>query len=364
MVGDEAEEPEDDPNDPVVRDLKAEAVSEQHLRLHTPFNKYCPYCVRGRVRRKPARRQKGEPLGERPINPGDHYTGDHLVNLDPDDEYRLKGVDAKRVCMIMMDRAPAFLGAFPVGRRTSDLTVRAMQNFSGPGRRLKLFTSDGAKEYIAACRYLRWCHDTSGPHQHSKVAERVVQSVLLGAITILQAAGHPCFMWPWAVQHWCHARNVTPGPSGRSAWSERHGQGEFRGVIRAYGQLVRFIPQVNRAKEQHKFEEKAIPGIFLGWHLRPGMRWGSSRRGTLGDYYVIAVADVDYYDFYRSLSRAHVQRVRDVIDDSQTVDYTISFPCRSTYEELTSRVGPYNREEESLPCPQACLLYTSDAADE
>ena len=28
-------------------------------------------------------------------------------------------------------------------------------------------------------------------------------------------------------------------------------------------------------------------------------------------------------------------------------------PCRSTYEELTSKVGPYNREEESLPCPQA-----------
>ena len=60
------------------RDLRAEAVSREHLMTHMPKNKYCPACQRAKMQHKPCR--SGSSLGPVPESFGDQVTADHIVS--------------------------------------------------------------------------------------------------------------------------------------------------------------------------------------------------------------------------------------------------------------------------------------------
>ena len=67
---------------------------------------------------------------------------------------------------------------------------------------------------------------------------------------------------------------------GESSWQRRHGAtNAFKGLKLPFGCLIDFKPSPTRGKATPKFAPKAVPGIFLGYHLLPGGRW-------VGDYKV------------------------------------------------------------------------------
>jgi hypothetical protein len=65
-------------SDPPGRDLKAEAVSREHLMTHMPKNKWCPACQRAKMQHKACR--SGSTLGPVPESFGDQVTADHIVS--------------------------------------------------------------------------------------------------------------------------------------------------------------------------------------------------------------------------------------------------------------------------------------------
>ena len=147
---------------------------------HTPKNPYCFACATGKAKRKPSRR-KGKALGDHPKGPREQYTGDHLVGLDEEDEEVVKmGIDPNKVCLIMADRGPAFSMAYPDARKSAKQSIQAALNFAPPNTKPGIFHSDGSKELRKMAIQLEWCHDTAGPGQHAKVAERYVQKILQG----------------------------------------------------------------------------------------------------------------------------------------------------------------------------------------
>ena len=62
------------------RNLKAEAVSLEHMMTHTPYNVHCPSCVRAKMLRRPARRVVHDPAAM-PKKFGDLVNADHILLL-------------------------------------------------------------------------------------------------------------------------------------------------------------------------------------------------------------------------------------------------------------------------------------------
>ena len=60
------------------RDLKAKAVTLEHMMTHTPFNGHRPSCVRAKMVRKPARRMEHDPAVA-PKMFGDLVNADHII---------------------------------------------------------------------------------------------------------------------------------------------------------------------------------------------------------------------------------------------------------------------------------------------
>ena len=75
------------------RDLKAEAVSLEHLMTHTPFNGRCPSCLRAKMLRKPARRIEHDPAVA-PKKVGDLVNADHII-AHSDEDRRARCADSR-----------------------------------------------------------------------------------------------------------------------------------------------------------------------------------------------------------------------------------------------------------------------------
>ena len=71
----------------------------------------------------------------------------------------------------------------------------------------------------------------------------------------------------------CMLLNIEPGIEEMSAWCKLHGK-EFEGEAIPLGAHVYFKPNKVRNHDQsHKFDPDAIPGVFAGYEVSPGMGW-------------------------------------------------------------------------------------------
>ena len=90
------------------RDLKAEAISLEHMMTHTPFNGHCPSCVRAKMVRKPARRIDQDPALA-PKKFGDLVNADHIIAHSDE----AMGLTRERDALAVVDRYSDYVIASP-----------------------------------------------------------------------------------------------------------------------------------------------------------------------------------------------------------------------------------------------------------
>ena len=103
--------------------------------------------------------------------------------------------------------------------------------------------------------------------------------------TNLIQAGLPNKWWPLAGKHACFMRNVcSEDADGKTAWEKRHKKGKFKGKKVTFGAAIHFLAPKPLQKRLMKWDSRAVPGIFLGYHLLPGGIWKD-------DYLVAPMSD-------------------------------------------------------------------------
>ena len=120
-----------------------------------------------------------------------------------------------------------------------------------------------------------------------------------GTRTALSAAGMPSGMWHHVMTYFCVAHN-TEVVDGQSAYSKRHKHGQFKGKRIPFGAKVDFLPPPTLQKPLPVFAPKAVPGVFLGWHMHPGGYWSK-------DYLVGYVPD---FEAESGIARGRRNKVR------------------------------------------------------
>jgi hypothetical protein len=127
--------------------------------------------------------------------------------------------------------------------------------------------------------------------------------------------------WPYAGKHFTCARNFTrqfQRNDDLTPYDSRHPTQKFVGVLAPFGCLIDFKPSPVRGKIVSKFSARAVPGIFLGWHMSPGGRFK-------GDYLAITLEDLKLKTFTRN-PILYIQRIKEVFFDKTVAPI---FPLRT-----------------------------------
>ena len=256
------------------RDLKAEAISLQHLLTHKPKNPWCTTCSRAKATRRPCRRKSA--FGAPPEHFGDQVTADHVIAHSE----RSQGVTGDRAAVVVQDRGTRFLAGYPVDSKASKDAQACLMHFFGTASVKQVYT-DNSPELIATVAAMRILNPTAvqGRPQTNGVAERAVREVMEGTRCALLQAGMPPGLWPYAMRHFSTAYNLLVDEDGSSPWLRRHGS-EFPALRLPFGCLVDFIPEQVGPEDRPKAAPRAIPGVFMGWKLQPGFTWGHAYRVT------------------------------------------------------------------------------------
>ncbi len=114
-----------------AEELRAEATSEENLRLHFPHNLYCKTCVHAKITRKQNRRKKNRsgPSNHRPAPEawGDQVATDHWFASDD----LSKGCDGMTAALTIKDRSTDWRACIPVKQKSADETCQALRHFQG-----------------------------------------------------------------------------------------------------------------------------------------------------------------------------------------------------------------------------------------
>ena len=306
------------------RDLKAEAMSRDHLLTHTPHNPYCESCVRAKMTRRPARRiaKDKEKL---PTKFGELANADYIVAQSEES----MGLTGERDALVIVDRGTNYMDCFPLQSRNHGDAYGALQEFFGEHLPSRMYT-DNAPELIRACKDLRIKHDKSTPHRHQSngYCERMVRKVVEGARTLLEQAGLPSCFWIFAVRHWCFMHN-TASHLGVSPWDSRHGKGHFVDPRLPFGCMVEFLPSPGAVKSMAKFEPRSNQGILVGYRLHAGGKWTH-------DYLVFPKSYFDDYDYNRP--RNLLELIPIVTQECKLVG-DVSFPLKPRYDAFKRSYG-------------------------
>ena len=125
--------------------LRAEAVSIEHLMIHFPKNPYCKACCKTRLRRKPRKRR----TVPRELNGkfGSCITLDHVYAHSGE----MEGMDGSMDMLVIYDLATEKIDAFPAKSKNADETHAAPQNFRGTTY-VDVDYSDNSREIQQAIR--------------------------------------------------------------------------------------------------------------------------------------------------------------------------------------------------------------------
>ena len=317
------EEVEWDDRGKCERDLRAEAVSLEHLMCHYPKNRFCRACILARLRRKASRRRRDV----RTFCPdfGACVTLDHVYAHSTE----MEGIDGSLDMLVIYDLGTEKIDAYPAKSKNADDTYNAIQDFRG-STYIDTVYSDNSKEIKKAVRDLGFPHRTSVPGVPSTntLAEGRVQIVVNGAKTNLVNAGLPCAFWPYAARHFCFAL-TTRTVNDTTSYYRQHGA-HFAGMSIPFGCRVFFKSSPISARQPSKFEGDAAAGVFLGYVLDPGGKWS-------GEYYVVDLSAFAGKPLHRATPAAklkvHVQRVRELNPVSSEDVFS---PLRNPAREPTS----------------------------
>ena len=140
------------------------------------------------------------------------------------------------------------------------------------------------------------------------------------------------------MKHFCVSHNIEI-VDGQSAYSKRHKHGQFKGKRIPFGARVDFLPPPTLQKQLPVFAPKAVPGVFLGWHMHPGGFWSK-------DYLVGYLPD---FEAETGIARGRqnkvrVYRVRTILFDERG---PVTFPLKAagvrsdeTIKKLATEVEP------------------------
>ena len=188
----------------------------------------------------------------------------------------------------------------------------AFQKFLGPQTTPGITYIDNSKELEKACADLGYLQDTSRPHrpQTNCVAARAVRRVKEGTSAALIQSGLASMWWPTAMMCYCMLRNIVDMQAARvsedhskqhpaeTSWERRFNQ-PFDGPAIPLGAEVKYKPSApNGEKRLHQFGDKLLPGLFAGYHQKPGGTWA-------GDLYIIDQDEIAQTNTHPSNTQAY-----------------------------------------------------------
>ena len=244
---------------------------------------------------------------------GDFITADHAV-MAPEEVSR----QGHRFSLIILDRYSSWLQGYAALTKDAHETKINLQRFMGPKSVPdRVYTdgatanepaytyTDGSGEFKSALKELGWCHDTSTPYrsQTNGVAERSVRKVKEGTSCTLAQSGFEVQWWPEAMTCYCFLRGVTDVmKDGFTPYKSKFLK-DFKGDKIPFGAELEYRPSApNDRLRLHKYGNKTLQGIFIGYDQRAGGDWS-------GDYLVVDWQELEQADNARDV---HVKRVKEI----------------------------------------------------
>ena len=271
--------------------LAREARSLDHMMLHHKKNPACEHCQRGRMLKRYFHRVRNDPEESelpyvRPTKFGDVIEADHVFP-----SIESQGLSGEQAALLVRDRFSGVSLVYPQTERTVDSNYQALKHFGGynlSGNTGVVFHSDTAQELTKAADMMCWVPDPSGPNAwpHNSHVEREVRTVKeLCRPSHIQGGFHRR-LWPVSLDFVAKARSfftaapiaayergtpVEANKSGKTRWEVATGS-TFSGPRYPLGALVFY-----RSRGDGMASPTTKPGLFIGWHLSPGLRY----RGNL-----------------------------------------------------------------------------------
>ena len=157
----------------------SEAGTTQHLLTHCPKNVHCVACRQAKVTNvRFTRRTKPREIKEEDAKFGKHVTADTIVLRNLKD----RGIGGETNAIVFYDLYSGWIDCIPVRSRNTEETVRAINQFKGPGNILGELYTDQAGEFGKACALIGACNGTATPGmpRTNGIAESRVKEVLSG----------------------------------------------------------------------------------------------------------------------------------------------------------------------------------------
>ena len=127
-----------------------------------------------------------------------------------------------------------------------------------------------------------------------------MRHVKQGTRAVLLQSGLDTAWWSEAMSCFCYVHNLLDaGPENKTAFRRRFGE-EFSGPHFAFGCSIRYKPSSPKVQNQmHPFGSQTLPGIFMGYHLKPGGVWSA-------DIFVVDCEELSAIDKPSEVTVRHV----------------------------------------------------------
>eukprot|EP00972_Heterocapsa_arctica_P086875 12807260-Heterocapsa_arctica.AAC.2 len=202
----------------VRRDLKAAALSCEHLLTHKPANPCCDACNRGKMR--DAKKFHGAFQRSRnPLHVMELVTCDHIISKS------MEGLTGDKDALVIKELFSNLKQFCLVKSKNLQDTMAELQFFRGTYK-IQTMYPDSSGEIIKACEKLRILRESSRPGipQSNDKIERTNLDILEGTRTSMIHAGFPECFWPFAAPAYWFLDNTNtlgrdgkPNPDG-SSW--------------------------------------------------------------------------------------------------------------------------------------------------
>ena len=239
---------------------------EEHMRTHIPYRSWCPFCVMGKAKNTPHRKEnKGK--REIPLLAYDYM----LPKLEEH-----KREDKTLPKLVGIDVDIGWISAYMVHKKGYDkhalsCLVRDVEQSGYNRLLLKGDQENSMKDIIEAVRRER-AEDIDvmkensavGEHQENGSAERAVQTVQGQERSMKLALEHRYKtvvrednpLWPWMTTHAAMLHNINSvGPTGRTPWELRRGR-KFHRDIPEFGENVIWLKPDSLGRDKMESDDK------------------------------------------------------------------------------------------------------------
>ena len=242
-----------------------------------------------------------------------------------------KGMNGEKYGLLISDEGTKCMEFSGLSTKCADAAEKRLRYFAGTVK-VKSFYSDNSGELLAAANNIKWVHFTSTPYppQSNSLIERRLRMVYDGSRCVLFGGGLPPRWWPTAARYWAMLYSFRHVHSdGETSWERRHGE-KFDGITLPLASLCYFKPKGPQLDALHKFEPTAVPALFMGWVLQPGMIFkGTYLVCTLSDFNDKRIKHVSMHKVKRIIKAERLQfPAKQALDiDRTTIVEPLSIMC-------------------------------------